>query len=252
MFRTLAQKGRPVDGELVIDAHTHIGASNLYALPFSGLDDVVAHMDRLGIDQACTFGFAGVNSDFEYGNDVVIEAVQQFPRRFIGFTTLHAQYPDEMIPELERCRARGLRGIKLIPAYQRCPTEDERFRPAYEYAHDNRLMMLNHHWGPPGRLNELAGRYANACFINGHIRHDCGEVLRERPNVYQCTCAALMWRDVERLVQAAPLEKIVYGSDLIDLDGAFGLGPILYARISDEAKRAILGLNMRRVLDEYA
>jgi predicted TIM-barrel fold metal-dependent hydrolase len=251
MFKGLAQQGRTLDGELVIDAHTHLGLMNLYALPRGAVPDVVAHMDRLGIDRACTFGFAGVSSDFEYGNDVIIDAVARYPDRFVGFATLHAQYPGEAVAELERCRRRGLRGIKLIASYQRCPTTDERLAPAYAYAHENHLMMLNHDWGSPDRLDELAERYPNACFINGHIRHDCGEVLRERPNVYQCTCAALMWRDVERLFEACPLEKIVYGSDLIDLDGPFGLGPILFARIPDDAKRSILGLNMQRVLDEY-
>ncbi|MBO3803437.1 MAG: amidohydrolase family protein [Candidatus Brockarchaeota archaeon] len=252
-FLRLAKRGLPLEGETVIDAHTHVGGSfSLYHIPFGSVEGIVEQMDRLGIKKICAFSFAGVNSDFALGNDQVMRAVKEWPERIVGYATVNANYPGEWIPELERCRKGGLRGIKIICEYQGATTEGTDFAPLYGYANDNRLIMINHNWGRPEFLDSLAERYSEACFIIGHCSTRYVEVLRRRKNVYQCTCAALMFRDVENLLEAVKAEKIVYGSDMADLDGPFGLAPVLYARIGDEEKRMILGLNMQGILDRYS
>ncbi len=250
-FREMAINGEPLKGELVIDAHTHLGYFNHYHIPDSDIPSVVREMDRTGVNHACTFAFAGVNSDFVYGNDVTAEAMRLFPDRFTGFTVVNPHYPHEMVPELERCHKLGFRGIKLIAAYQDYPAEGPAFIPACGYAHENGLFMLNHYWGSPEHLDHLARTYSRACFIIGHFSIDYAEVVKRRSNVYQCTCAALMYNDIEKTASCMPDEKIVYGSDFTDLPIMFSMGPVLFARISDESKRRILGLNMERLLDEW-
>jgi hypothetical protein len=44
-------------------------------------------------------------------------------------------------------------------------------------------------------------------------------------------------------------EKIVYGSDAVVLDTAFGYGPVVFSNITDDEKRNILGRNMKRIID---
>jgi len=252
-FLRLAKAGLPIDDELVIDAHTHLGGYfNLYHIPFGDVKGILEQLDRLGIDKICTFSFAGVNSDFTLGNDLVAEAVKQHPNRIVGYTTLNANYPEEWIRELERCRKIGLKGIKIICEYQGTTTERTDFSPVFQYADDQRMIMINHYWGSPQFLDSLAAKYPNACFVTGHYSTEYAEVLRKRKNVYQCTCAALMFGDIEKLLRLVDSGKIVYGSDLTDLDGPFGLAPILYAKISDEDKRKILGLTVQRILNEYS
>ena len=251
-FLRLGGLGLPFEDELIVDAHTHLGGYfNLYHIPFGDVLSIVRQLDRLGIDKVCTFSFAGVNSDFTLGNDLVAQAVRKCPDRVVGYATLNANYPAEWIAELERCRKGGLEGIKLICEYQGTTTEKTDFSPVYEYADDHGMIMLNHYWGRPEFLDGLAERYPHACFIIGHYSTQYAEVLRKRRNVIQCTCAALMFGDIEKLVELVDADKIVYGSDLTDLDGPFGLAPILYAKISDEDKRKILGLNMQKLLTEY-
>jgi hypothetical protein len=253
MFLKLAKSGLPIEGETVIDAHTHIGGYfDLYHIPFGGINGIVEQMDRLGIMKICAFSFSGICSDFVLGNDQVMCAVREWPDRIVGYATINANYPEEWIPELERCRRGGLRGIKIICEYQGTTTERTNFTPLYRYANENHLIMINHQWGSPEFLDSLAERYADACFIIGHYSTQYSEVLRKRKNVYQCTCAALMFHDVEKLLEVVRADKIVYGSDLADLDGPFGLSPILYAKIGDEEKRMILGLNMQKILERYS
>jgi len=251
-FLKLAKAGLPIKDELVIDAHTHLGGYiNLYHIPFGDIEGILGQLDRLGIDKICTFSFAGVNSDFTVGNNLIAEAVREHSDRIVGYTTLNANYPHEWMSELERCRKLGLKGIKIICEYQGRSTEKTDFSSVYQYANDHHAVMINHYWGSPQFLEGLAEKYPCICFIIGHYSTEYAEVLRRRRNVYQCTCAALMYGEIERLLKLVDAKKIVYGSDLTDLDGPFGLAPILYAKISEEDKTKILGINMQKILDEY-
>lgn len=254
-FRKMVMMRERLDGEFVLDAHTHIGERSLiYHLPDSSAADLVCEMDRIGVDKAITFSFAGITSDFVFGNDVCASAVNAYPDRFIGFALVNPHYHTEIQKELERCREMGLRGIKLIADYQRYPVEGPGLFPAYEYAHENSWMILSHNWGPPAFLDKLATTFSNACFIIGHYPGPAdiyGEVIRKHDNVYQCTCAALNFGDIEALVDSTPSDKIVFGSDMPDLPLMFSLAPILYARISDDVERAIIGLNAKAMIERW-
>lgn len=252
-FRELAMLGKKLDGELVIDAHTHIGGrSKIYHLPDSSTEGMVAEMDRHGMDKAITLSFSAITSDPAYGNDIAAEAVRAYPDRFVGFAGVNPHYHTEMKAELERCKALGLRGIKMIADYQKYPVDGPGLFPAYEFAHENGWPMLNHNWGPPAFLDKLATTFSNACFINGHyFGPGYEEVAVKRDNVFLCTCAALNFADIETLVQAVPPEKIVFGSDFPDLPIMFSLAPILYARISDDAKRKIIGFTAKCLLERW-
>ena len=247
-IKAAAMRGNKL-GCLVIDAHTHLGGFfNYYHIPYGRDDEVVAHMDAIGIDQACAFSFAGVNSDFRLGNDLIAAAVSRFPRRLHGFATLNLNYPGTWLPELERCRGMGLVGVKIIGEYQFRKTEQAALEPVYEYASKHGMIMLNHYWGEPAYLKGIALRNAGACFVIGHYSLAYAEVVNEVENVYQCTCVPLGYGSMEQMVERIDARKIVFGSDLTDLDPALGLAPIAYADMPDSKKRLILGKNMLKVL----
>lgn len=252
VFRDAAVLGRKLEGEYILDAHTHVGGrSCIYHLPDSSVEDMIAEMDRHGVDAAITFSFAGITSDPVYGNDIVAQSVGRYPGRLTGFATVNPHYRSEIRAELERCAGLGIRGIKLIADYQRYPTEGPALFAAYEFAHEHSWIMLNHNWGAPAFLDRLAETFSNACFVIGHFSLHYAEVVAARENVYQCTCAALNMGDIEALVEAVPVEKIIFGSDFTDLPMAFGLSPVLYARIGDDDKRKILGLNAKSMLERW-
>ena len=252
VFRQIAMLGRKLEGEYVIDAHTHLGGlSKWYHLPDSSTDDMIAEMDRHGIDRIITFPFSSITSDFAHGNDMVAAAVIAHPDRLVGFACVNPHYHTEMKAELDRCKQIGLRGIKMIGAYQLYPAEGPNFFPAFEYAHENSWMMLNHNWGSPEYLDKLAGIFTNACFIIGHYSTAYAEVIAKYDNIFQCTCAALNFGQIEVLLDVVPADRIVYGSDFTDLPIMFSMAPILYARISDDDKRKILGLTAKAMIERW-
>lgn len=251
-FRKMAMLAQRLEGEYILDIHTHIGGrSIIYHLPDASTDDMVAEMDRHGIDAAVTFPFSAITSDFRAGNDIVADGVKRYPDRLVGFACVNPHYHLEMFEELQRCKKMGLRGIKLIPDYQGYPREGPNLFPAFEFAHENHWPMLNHCWGSPEFLDKLADTYSGACFIIGHYDLIYADVIARHENVFQCTCAALNFGDMERLLQVVSADKIVFGSDFTDLPIMFSMAPILYARISDDDKRKILGLNARSLLEKW-
>jgi len=250
-FSQIAREGQALNSELVIDAHAHLGVFRDYFIPRPDVGSLVSNMDRYGIDTACVFALAGVNSDFVYGNDLIVDAVRTHPGRFVGYATLSANYPEELISELERTHELGLRGIKLIAAYQGHPEETERFFPVYQWADSHRKIILSHQWGSADFLARIAVRYPNVCFVIGHLNLAYAEVVRKHDNVYTTTTFVPWPGAVATAVRAFGAPKILFGSDFPDLDTSLNIGPLLTAKIGDEEKRMILGLNMKRILDAY-
>lgn len=244
---------RPADMTF-LDCHGHLGPNSAhYHIPDRDIDSMVAEMDRLGVEKVCVFGFSGIFSDEQPDNDYVAEAVERYPERFIGFTLLNPHRgPEDMWRELERGAAMGMRGVKLIPTYQGYPEEGPNIDTACQWAHERGQLILNHQWGSPEQMRRLVETYPNACFLTGHTTTRYAEIMRAHENLYVCSCPLLKPRECEQVVEAIGAERFMFGSDLTDLPIAWGLGPILLARIDAEAKRKILGGNLARLLERYS
>jgi hypothetical protein len=249
-FVQFARTGRRPAGMTFLDCHGHFGRASHYHLPDSSLEDVVAEMDRMGVRKVLLFGFAGVFSDERFGNDVVAEALRRHPDRFVGLAVLNPHRGKEgMLQEMHRCGQMGFRGIKLIAHYQIHSEEGPWLDVPCRWAHERRQIVLNHNWGSPAQMERLVSAYPDACFITGHSTGAYAEIMKKHPNLYVCTCPLAGPRDCERLVASIGAERLLFGSDLLDLPISWGLGPVLFARISPEQKRMILGENLRQVLE---
>lgn len=253
-FVAFGQNGRRPEGMTFWDNHGHIGGRAChYHLSNATHDGIVRDMDRLGVTKTCIFSFAGIFSDETHGNDVTAEAVRQHPDRFVGFTLLNPHRGrDAMLRELERGAKMGLRGVKLIPHYQGYPEEGPLIDVACQWAHERRQIILNHNWKSPQQMERLVKTYPNACFFTGHTTIAYAEIMKRHKNLYVCSCPLLPPRACEDVVAAIGADRLMFGSDLQDLPIAWGLGPILFARIPPEQKRLILGGNLQRVLREYS
>jgi len=210
-------------------------------------------MDRLGVERVCAFSFAGVFSDEQHGNNLVAEAVHRYPNRFVGFTLLNPHRgAEDMRRELERGAAMGMRGVKLIPHYQGYPNEGPLIDVACKWADQHRQIILNHSWGSVAQIARLTQTYPNACFVTGHSTGAYAQLMRERDNLFVCTCPLCGPRQCEQLVEVIGADRLMFGSDLQDLPIAWGLGPVLFAHLTPEQKRLILGGNIQRILAQYS
>lgn len=247
-----ARKRAPLVNEEFYDCHGHIGGCSPHHAVLDSPADLVREMDRFGVRVCCVFSLEGVFGDETYGNDVVAEAVKQFPDRFIGFTLVNMNHGERLArQEMERGLAIGMKGIKLISSYHTYPVEGPLIDVACEFAHEHGQFILNHHWGSAEQMARLCKTYSNACFFTGHSAGHYAEVAKEVNNLFICTCPFLAWGQTERFVELYGADRILFGSDLTDLPIAWGLAPIFYARIPESDKRKILGENLKALIGRY-
>lgn len=271
----------------VIDVHMHLPPRSLYYKPagvskwhlpslgswqqhetYQNLAATVRHMDRVGLTKAfaCINGFERLDEGFEI--------VRRYPGRFLpavsfwpgigkvdeDTTTTPAgrRTPDsarELRDVLERVHQAGWRGIKLWD-----PRVPDTLTWLYEevlgFAHENRMFVLHHSWGPPATIDRLAERYPKITMIMGHsIEWQRGldsyaPVVRRRPNVFPSTTNTRHPGSLEAMVRAFGPEKLLMGSDFVLHTVEFSIGNLAFARIPEQTKRDILGLNMQRLLKE--
>jgi predicted TIM-barrel fold metal-dependent hydrolase len=238
----------------VHDNHGHLGAACAhYHVPDGSPEQLLREMDRLGVQQVCVFSLQGVFSDERYGNDLVIDAVRRFPERFLGFTLVNPHRgPEAMWRELQRCHAAGLRGVKLHATYQCYPEEGPNIDVACRWAHEQRQFILNHEWNSAAQVERLVQTYADACFFTGHTTTRYADVMKRHANLYVCSCPVHEPFHVERVVQKIGADRFLFGSDLSDLPIAWGLGPILLARLPLEERQLIIGGNLQRLMRQYS
>jgi len=240
-----ARAGQPLDHIPVIDFHTHLArASEWYVVPRGETADVLACMDRFGVDHWITFPIA-VASDCASGNRYVYDETAAHRDRFTPLVMLHAAFPQDWEELLYEGHARGARGIKLISAYQGRREADVDWTPALAFARDKGWVALNHSWDR-ARLPDYARAFPEVVFIMGHTFTAAAqrEIVTAHDNVFLCTCAHFACElavNTEELIRLVPPEKIVMGSDAVDLDTGTAIGPIAYADIPEAAKEAILG-----------
>ena len=243
----MALAGDDLRGEGIMDCHAHLGRSSTYHVPQWSPDELMRETVRLGIETTCIFSMGGLGGEDGRANDLVIDMQRRYPDRVVGFAFPgNGRTPEDYRAEVERCIAAGLRGIKIYAP------EPELARVACSIADRERMLILNHSWGSAETLRELALEYPNAVLITGHAGRAYADIWPEVDNVYICTCPLIAFGATEWYVETYGADRLLFGSDMSDLPHAWGLGPILYADISDADKRAILGGNLRRLLQTHS
>ncbi len=259
-IREIAALARALEGELVIDAHTHMGPYFNFHIPDNDAGSMIEVMDRLGVNMACTSPHVGITPDFRMGNDMATQAVQDHPGRFFGYITVNGNYPDDIPEEIERCYNMGMRGFKIHPSLHGYPANGENLRPMWEFADEKGLPVLSHTWAgdrtcSPGILGKLAEEYPNVQVILGHSGgtlagyDEAVEAAKKQENVFLETCgSSVVYGMIERFVREVGADRILFGSDMPFVNANAQIGKILYAKIPDQDKRKILGLNMAGII----
>jgi predicted TIM-barrel fold metal-dependent hydrolase len=238
--------------ESFYDCHGHIGWGDPYHVMNDTPEGVVAEMDRCGVRASIVFGMQ-LLADVRYGIDEVADMVHQFPDRFVGLTMVNPRNGEaQMLEDLDYGAGLGMRGIKLMTnSYGAYDVNGPLIDVCCKWVNDRRQIILSHYWGAPERLLQLCRDNPDATLIVGHTYGEFVHVFHEVGNVYLCTCPLLGWRQTEQYVEMYGADRIMFGSDLMDLPIAWGLGQIMYARIPESAKRKILGENLLALLTSH-
>ena len=253
-IRDKVDRGEALTDELVIDIHCHMGSYFNFWVNDGDAEDMLRAMDHAGVNLACSSHHWGLCADFEAGNDMVADAQEKYPDRFVGVMILNGNYPDEMPAEIERMAARGLKHVKIHGCHD-VAYDASAYDAAFEWVESQNAMILAHTWG--GKyLEQFANRarkHPRAKFIAVHAGSENAdryiEIARELDNLWlEITWSAAPYNMIEKLVEGAGAEKVVYGSDMPFFSMNPTFGRVVFARISDDDKRRVLGLNAKEIL----
>jgi predicted TIM-barrel fold metal-dependent hydrolase len=250
-------EGNGLPGTMVIDGHIHIG-SWPHAATFNNADEAatesIRYMDANGIDAICALGGGylwGLN-DYHLGNDFLLDVWKKIPDRMVPFLNVNPNDTREnILNELKRMQTAGVRCIKLINSYQEdYPGDGPNLMALYEFASKNKMLVINHYWSEKA-ITDIAARFPETDFIFAHYSGGYQDrVLKTFSNVYAniWIYGEMGWLD--RGIKHVGAGKFILGSEGFLNSLSVGIGPVVFADISDDEKRRILGLTMARLLDK--
>jgi hypothetical protein len=244
-----------------IDTHGHMGPLAPIYFPNPEPQDMVRTMDRCGVERL-VFAHHEALVDPVRGNQKAQAAIDAFPRRLIGYFAVNPHYPDLLKEGVKNFgKLRGFAGYKILAGYYGTPITCDACVPLWEHAHEEKLPVLLHTWGGctcagPKQVEEIARKYTGVTILMGHSQYgawdDAIRLAKELPNVYcELTAAYAASGFIQKMVDSGIEDKITFGTDLPWFDPMYGIVCVVFARISDAARRKILRDNAARIFRRW-
>ncbi len=242
---------------MIIDAYNHVWKANpqapeLFMHQALTPEQFVAEMDRSSIDKAviCPLG-----QDID--NDYIVESVQKFPDRLIGFMEANPRDPRATQTIRHYAREYGLKGLKLHPTMMGHPVSSHPLMdPIFAACSENGLVVYGHcmhdFWVTPLQYEEMARTFPDVPLILGHMGilwsvAEAAMVAKRNPNVYLETSVVPL-RSIRLGVQEAGAGKVVMGTDWPANDFDLQMEMIRRATGSEEEFKTVAGDNLARLL----
>jgi predicted TIM-barrel fold metal-dependent hydrolase len=237
-----------------------------------GPEPLIVEMDERGVDIAVVCGFPWQDPDrCAMGNDAILEAVQRFPDRLIGFGSVYPDKPDQALKEIDRCVAGGLRGIGELGFYTRSMTDQDiaLLKPICTHIRDLGIPLLLHtnetvgHTYPGKGETDLrevyrfVSSFSDMILILAHwggglvFYEIMPSVARVTQRVYYDTAASpfLYRKDIYRVaLDIVGPDRLVFGSDYPLLSPARYFREMREAGLDQMSMDKVLGGNMKRLL----
>ena len=264
-IRDEAFLGRPISA-FVVDAHTHISPyymNGWYQTPAeTDTAAIVRGLDRLGIDCIVTAPHPLIMGMMATANAITEAAVCDFPGRIWGYICI---CPGEGLAEVKAQLKKygshpGFIGMKFLPGYHGSLKQPE-YEYAADYADEKAGLILTHTWGgdpPHALIEDLAARHPHLKLLCAHqgggsadLSRKIAEVIRRQPNLYMEICGSLVNPlSIEDLVDLTGEDRVIFGSDQINLDPRYDFGRVIFSTLPDAVKKKLLAENYLGLLQD--
>lgn len=257
LYEEYLQDGR-FSSCMIIDMHGHMGAYAAISFPLCAPERMVREMDRRGVAFLLFSHHASLFVP-EAGNRPAVEAVRRFPSHFLAYWAVNPHHTrgDRELAEMASCRD-ACCGFKFHPDFHATPLTHDRYRPFWEYAEAEHLIVLSHTWaGSPfcgeRQVAAAAAKYPHVPFIVGHSLHgawaEMVSIAREFPSVWIDVCALPDERKVvDYLYTQLGSKRILFGTDFPWFSYPYYIGAVLDSDIPDDDLRDIFYRNAARLL----
>ena len=248
----------PPGKDLIVDAHCHLGRT---ARREWKAEELVRTMDKYDIDHAVVFPSSNFDeNDFSKSNDMIAQAVKEYPDRLTGFARINPHKGEKAVQELVRSKEKlGLRGVKLHPTMEVYPANSRIIHPIMRAATQLHMPVVFHSGTPPyalpSQIADVATRFPRIPIVMAHmgksLETEAIASARKSSNIILETSGASSRIGLmESAVKTLGAERIIFGSDWPCCHPAPEKLKIDVLEISGEEKAAILGRNIMRILAE--
>ena len=262
---------------MLIDFHTHAfperiaakavaklahQAGGLFPQTDGTLASLKEEMGRDGVDISVVHSIASSPNQQTNVNNYAIE-MDRDPA-IVAFGSVHPDAPD-VLDELERISAAGLKGIKFHPEYQGFYADDERMRPIYRKISQLGLITLFHAgvdcgFPPPyhGMPDHILGalRFLEGPVVAAHWGGlSCGEEVLKK------LCGRVIWLDLsyghglipspvaQQIVEKHNPDRLLFASDMPWHRPVWELSLIHSLDLDESGREKILFRNAQKLLD---
>lgn len=223
--------------------------------------DLVALMDRNGIEQAAASSLRGILVDWRRGNDETLAAAGRHAPRLVPLATLSPFLGGDG-KELEKLVQTGMRGVRLYPAFHNYPLDDPFVDEICQTAAACRVPvmlptrpMMNWRFTPVPieTIGRVVERHAGTTFIisgpNYLVEFQAVVRLMTRcPNLALDISCVQGFDAVGRLVRQVGAERLLFGTGAVLQYPACNVAKLDHASISADQRHAIGSANARRLL----
>jgi hypothetical protein len=253
---------------MIFDANAFLGKWPYWPVERTQPDEVAASLEGLKIERAAVCSTRSVFVNWDDGNCETLAAAKDHtafcPFACIGTQELsHAWRPASY--DFAGYAARGFRGIRLYPQHHSYHLlfdsfvdvilEDAASR-GWPVLLPLRILM---NWGvpslDPALLQATVMRHPRVTWILAGINylHELQmavSLMQRYETVHLETSCIMGYAAIEKTVARCGHVQLLFGSGMPLQEGAAGLAKITHAQISTEAREAILGRNLMRLIGE--
>ncbi len=235
-------------------------------------NEIVTAMDEAGVDVSVVMGIGWTDPGIaKEANDYILESVQRFSGRLVGFCSVNPAWGESAVAEIERCVDQGALGVGELHADSQGfdIASGELMAPIMKTVSRLGVVVLVHSSEPVGHLYPGKGATTPdklSAFIRNFPENTivCAhwggglpfyalmpEVASEQAKVYFDTAASpLLYTSTifPTVVGVVGSQKILFGTDYPLMRHNRLLGHIEEAPITEQDKRNILGENAQKIL----
>ena len=227
--------------------------------PIPTADALIAEMDRVDVEQALVWHIAQHDDSPQTGNRLLADEIRAHPR-LAGCWTILPNQAREFPPLpvfFRQMREARVRALRLFPNKHRFLANAVSMGDWLEALVDRRIpLLLSLRRGVEWRdIYALLAEFPDlVCVICDHgcwgMDRMFRPLLERYPNVYVDTAQYLLDGGLESLVADYGAQRVLFGSGFPESYVGGMMMALQHARLPDEAKAAIAGGNLERILEE--
>lgn len=238
---------------MIIDGHVTVGRNRDAEL---SADQLLATMDRLGIDRALVAPPEGtIPVRNREGNELTASVAARSGGRLLAYAVASPWLGRDALDELERAREGGARALRLDPALQGFDLLDGQADPLVEFAAASGWPVYVRTGTPPHalplQLAALAQRHPGVAFLLGRsgatdFGQDGPPALAQAPNLY-ADSAHINW-PLALAARGPGAGRVFFSTDAPFGDPAVELARVVEAPLADDVRAGILGGTLAELL----